>query len=433
MVIDEKSKKNILISLVGTNPLPVAALSLYILDKDNFKNVSSLYLLYSEENEGISQVSTKGYAKKIKELISEKGYKDKVSIKLLGIKDIGVPAKIIQDAKELLTDLSINNNYGKIYFNYTGGTKPMSTSIYNWLCDNTNNKVELVYLDARTSSIVYHHKRGEDLRNCVMLNINNIIDLHDYERKKPKNKNNDSEIGDVCKNILGKLKKLIEKGQIDKFIEKQHHLHKAIDDKKPMEESVNEVFKEWEKAEEPLKEVGKKIIDYTNKCRNNNSKHKFLKFLKFLDGRWLEIYVYKVLENVKDNLSKNDKKLLSMERNLKIKVSSNKDFELDIVAVRGYQLFLISCTTSTSMSLCKEKGFEAYFRAKQIGGDEARVILITGLNKKESENKGTEILQKDLRLFTGTRNKSILAIGADELKKDILKRKFREFILEKEG
>ena len=49
--------------------------------------------------------------------------------------------------------------------------------------------------------------------------------------------------------------------------------------------------------------------------------------------------------------------------------------EFDIVALRGYQLFFISCGTTSSRSTLKLKLLEAYVRAQQIGGSEACVAL----------------------------------------------------------
>jgi hypothetical protein len=51
-------------------------------------------------------------------------------------------------------------------------------------------------------------------------------------------------------------------------------------------------------------------------------------------------------------------------------------FQFDVAFRRGYQFFAISCTTSSIVDVCKEKLFEAYIRAKQLGGSEARVILV---------------------------------------------------------
>jgi hypothetical protein len=52
------------------------------------------------------------------------------------------------------------------------------------------------------------------------------------------------------------------------------------------------------------------------------------------------------------------------------------DFEFDAAAMQGYQLYAVSCTRSADKGLCKSKLFEAYVRAAQLGGDEAKVGLV---------------------------------------------------------
>ena len=59
--------------------------------------------------------------------------------------------------------------------------------------------------------------------------------------------------------------------------------------------------------------------------------------------------------------------------------TKNPRFEVDVVAIRGYQLFLFSCTTQTDRGTrgqLKLKLLEASVRATQLGGDEARVALV---------------------------------------------------------
>jgi len=56
--------------------------------------------------------------------------------------------------------------------------------------------------------------------------------------------------------------------------------------------------------------------------------------------------------------------------------TGRKWFEVDVIAMRGHQIFVFSCTTSDDPSVCKEKLFEASFRAAQLGGDEARFALV---------------------------------------------------------
>jgi len=52
------------------------------------------------------------------------------------------------------------------------------------------------------------------------------------------------------------------------------------------------------------------------------------------------------------------------------------DFEVDVVARRGYQLFAFACTTTKTKKETKLKLFEVYVRARQLGGDEARIALV---------------------------------------------------------
>lgn len=65
---------------------------------------------------------------------------------------------------------------------------------------------------------------------------------------------------------------------------------------------------------------------------------------------------------------------------VKPKVGKNQDFDLDVIALRGYQLFAFSCgvrSNPNERGELKLKLFEAYVRARQLGGDEARVALVS--------------------------------------------------------
>lgn len=91
-------------------------------------------------------------------------------------------------------------------------------------------------------------------------------------------------------------------------------------------------------------------------------------FCKWLDGAWLESYVLHIVQNLPDEVRPQE-----VFHGVKTK---EIDFELDVVAVRGYQPFVFSCTTAGERSALKLKLFEAILRARQIGGDQARVALV---------------------------------------------------------
>ncbi len=80
---------------------------------------------------------------------------------------------------------------------------------------------------------------------------------------------------------------------------------------------------------------------------------------------------------------------LKQDPNARSEKDAPPSFELDVVALRGHQLFLFSCIATEGMerttdnpaagdrSEAKKHLFEAYMRARQVGGDEARVALVS--------------------------------------------------------
>jgi len=123
-------------------------------------------------------------------------------------------------------------------------------------------------------------------------------------------------------------------------------------------------------------------------------------FCKWLSGTWLESAVLSALQNCPQELHLND---CCMDIKPKEPGQSGSEpFQFDVVAIRGYQLFAFSCSTeSASQSggrgLLKHKLFEAYVRAQQMGGDEARVALVCCIAKAEAARLEAE-MRRDLRL-----------------------------------
>ncbi len=75
----------------------------------------------------------------------------------------------------------------------------------------------------------------------------------------------------------------------------------------------------------------------------------------------------------------------------------NRHFELDVVAVLGYQIVVVSCTVDHDPKLIKHKGMEAITRARQLGGDEARAIVLCGAQQRD-----TGFIEAELQDETGS-------------------------------
>ncbi|HFQ93259.1 MAG TPA: hypothetical protein ENK32_04575 [Anaerolineae bacterium] len=98
----------------------------------------------------------------------------------------------------------------------------------------------------------------------------------------------------------------------------------------------------------------------------------FLGFL--LGGKWLEHYTLDCVQALREKFAFHQTLLgIVPARAGRNNKEDDALFELDVAAIRGYQLFAFSCGTGKKLKL---KLFEAEKRARQLGGDEARVALI---------------------------------------------------------
>ena len=168
---------------------------------------------------------------------------------------------------------------------------------------------------------------------------------------------------------------------------------------------------------------------------NLNDSLAFQTFKKFLDdqsyskmetkdGYDFENYIFlKLSEKFKSRLTNGGE----IQSNWLIKYPTwQVYFELDIILLNGYHLAGISCTVSADKHACKSRGFEVILRTRQIGGDEARAILITRSNRNQ-----TRILQDELVYETGENQQNILVLGVDDLRQEeIYLRKIEKFVFD---
>lgn len=96
-------------------------------------------------------------------------------------------------------------------------------------------------------------------------------------------------------------------------------------------------------------------------------------FCQWLHGSWLESLVLLRLRQIAGAIGLHD---LRMGFHLHPTSRAAVLFEFDVVAIRGYQVFAFSCSTSDDKKELKHKLFELYVRARQFGGAEARMGLV---------------------------------------------------------
>ena len=126
---------------------------------------------------------------------------------------------------------------------------------------------------------------------------------------------------------------------------------------------------------------------------------------KFFNGVWLEYAAYAAFKKVLDEIkSKSNGKRNNVQLFHSVYVRTQgtgpaeRHFELDVVAVLGYQVVVVSCSVTSNLSDIKQKAMEAYHRAKQLGGDEARAVVLCVASYEYAER-----VEKELEDETGTK------------------------------
>lgn len=419
-----------LILLVGTNPLPNLVVAKFFIEK-NWK-LKKIWFVYSN--------NTSTYKEEIKKSIQEyeKTLSDRKKVSFededIELSDVRNSKKIKREIKDKIVDKVDKNS--KIHLNYTGGTKAMVIHSYRTLENAFKENISFSYLDSEKFRIFDDEDDyiSNDLRESIKITFDEMIKLHNYEKSKKE------DVKSVINNSIPVIEEIFSNE--DKFKEFFFSENNSGYDRKMFENKTKkgELAEKRSELEVSLFEkfipnaIFKKLLNsfpeeyklfdqnWKLKEKIDNKKIEFL--IGFLDGKMLEYYVYKTLEekNVLD-LSKKNEFLLSSQVYKEKK--GNQDIEIDLTFIKGYQLYAISCTTSPDKSVAKSKGFEVIHRSKQLGGEEAKSILITTLDDDKKET-----LQKSLNTSTGTQKENFLVLGFEDLEKETLKKKVSKFINE---
>ncbi|MCI4625448.1 MAG: hypothetical protein L3V56_05750 [Candidatus Magnetoovum sp. WYHC-5] len=427
-----------LILLIGTNPLPNYVVAKWFLINPNC-SIKRIWLVYSDANK--LQAGTKDIAKRLSKILNEEFIN--VKIKYCPLSNISRNDSIDNDIKKhIVKELKNYNDKNKLHLNYTGGTKTMSVHAYSYLRDACKDNISFSYLDARCFKIIGDSYcdifDDNDLRNTIKIDIDKLLKLHGYERKP------NEENCERWNNALDEFENIISTDKIneylswcDEFISVVYYNRKGefIKEKKKFIEHINanninaiidsfneskcetirELLQELPKEHSILNEDGSLWIP-DNELNNSLFKER-LKPVEFLHGKWLECYVQRII------LGNEELKEYTIIKPLKFKTSKDKDVDIDIAILCGYQLIGISITTDTKDGTNKLKAFEVLHRVNQIGGEEARAMLISCL-----PGDHIKAFEEDIKTITGSNKEKFKAIGVSKLQKDSLIKEIKDFV-----
>ncbi len=363
MKFDDKKVDHLFI-LVGSNALPCALAG----------------LLLAKENGNISLITSEGsydVAQRLQTWLEEK-FDQKTKIQLKSIKESS-PQSIFNGVAEELDRVKADF----IGLNYTGGTKIMSVHSYRaieqWVAEQSKTKTiktSFSYLNPRKLEMVFDPKnpssseseKTKAIGQKINLKFTDLLNLHGWTLRKELNteaiypKSANYLINLIKDNIWNEWEIWIT----DEFRkqtrrEKDPNKRKSKTQLKEITLTLPENltgFIECLKLELNLnldQSIFNNIKDPESLC-------------EWLEGLWLEYYLLEQLQKIFQEAS-----LCDFGQDIKVR---EIDFQLDAIAVCGYQLFAFSCTTDSKKGMLKLKLFEAFMRARQLGGDEARVALV---------------------------------------------------------
>ncbi len=358
---------DVLFLLVGTNPLPN-----YVAGCLLTKPGGTIVLLATEDTYAI--------ADRLKQILEAKAKTENQNWNIPEPREIDHTdaSQIHRKVSELIEEFA---DEGSVGLNYTGGTKAMAVHAYLAITEKRPDAV-FSYLDAkelamrieRLSAPIHVKKVGTDCR----ISLGELMQLHGRRMKAPPMTK--SWFPEVA-NTLAKLhqdkefrnewrqwcnQNLRRDNRPDKFKSKQALRKVQI----PQDEPLKQVFQAFET--ESYTTLGDLELLLQGRVPAQDTKKWNIKHLiEWLDGKWLEHYVLDAFQKIAAEVG-----LHEVVMNIEAPVGQTK-FEFDVAAIRGYQLFAVSCTTDASKGLCKSKLFEAYLRSHQMGGDEAHTALVS--------------------------------------------------------
>jgi hypothetical protein len=360
-----------LILLVGGNPLPNAVAGRLLVAQGG-----TISLVHS--------AGTADVAQRLKTWLEKQSTVPRVSVKLKEV-DESSPYSILDGVQGCLKAVRAQS----VGLNYTGGTKAMSVhahrALEQWAREQRITPV-FSYLDARTLEMVFDpveaggHEQKEYVGLALKLDLKDLLALHGWSLKhEPTRKallpHTARDLAKACGDDEGfnAWKEWIQREFRPKCRRQNKEGWKSKTDLQsirltlPTADSLRDVVGSM-RAELEQQEGD---LPLSHLIFRNEPKE----FCEWLDGKWLEHYVLDTLNTLATPLS-----LHECTQNI---VPNEVEFDVDVIALRGYQLFALSCSTEEKKGLLKLKFFEAYVRARQLGGDESRVALVCCSNDPE--------------------------------------------------
>jgi len=410
LIPDEHKAKHLFL-LVGENPLPN-----YVAAKLLLNQGGTIYLVYT--------TGTENQANRLQTILSNEGIG---TTQFIPLNNYESDAYHIQE--EICRKLETIRE-GKLGLNYTGGTKAMAVHAYRALFSKARPDTVFSYLDPRRLEMCIDRENGDRRRfkvepDVLQVELAKVFKLHGwnwgseptYESELPNAAqafaqfHAHEELVKLWRDWCDKILRAVTRDHRDKWLSENRL--KVLKDRDVPALSLDKL-KSSEEINSALTYLGVTGKDLSLEAVKDKGLDSLTSACKWLDGEWLEYYVLQQVQKISQEWSIHDSATSFWIRN-PIDTGNTK-FQFDVAFMRGYQLFAISCTTIDRKFDCKSKLFEAYIRAQQLGGSEARVALVCCVSERDDKALETEIVNVfNPEPESGERNHKVAVFGRDDL------------------
>lgn len=432
---------DILLLLVGSNPLPVYITARYLLDK-NRKDTNEpgmqkpervIFVFSSGEN------GTKIFRDKVQAQLENEGFKhdlfENCDRRIDLREEMRNYGKVYEEIKKVLE--TYKDQGIRVQLGYSGGTKTMvvaAAQAVQKFCNDNKSEFSFIDIDPANDRLMvscngelqtnlYPKIRLNMFFRDVELTLTDIFKLHDrleYDDYKEVSGNTE-----FFKKLYENDKDLYQLLSDESFKNCWHehwycckykNCEKYNRNKKIFNNYKKEIMQTFNKKEimqmfmqEFIEDISQKNPKYSKLFEflpvPDLAKDKLKHIIRLLDGVWLEEAVLKALDDIKIG---GEKYFDELRSNMEARLDGNTFFEVDVLARRGCQVCLFSCTTDDTKEICKKKAFEAYMRSQQLGGEHARFCLVCMIEGKEDLDK----IKKHLDHFEASQNFVIVGRSA---------------------
>jgi hypothetical protein len=314
--------------------------------------------------------------------------------------------RIISDLKPCLEKLKAKGK--SIGLNYTGGTKMMAVHSHRAVQELFGEGAIYSYLDANSLKMKIEGKGDYDVATAdeARITLEKLLKLHeDYKKNEPLY---ETEIR--CREAADALSRVNchevgvkvwrdtwqEFEKAGAFPQETSLIKSVADTARDKKISLNP--QTMQKIKDGYQDVLAALkanigdtaeqIAHKNGFDPKNGSDPKSKLANWLKGNWLEHHTLNQIRSIANrcNLNADGDGI-----NLKPITDSGRKTESDVIALRGYQLFYFSCFAGDDRGKAKLKLLEAMIRAAQLGGDEARVALVSCVDQKKVDGLGKEV------------------------------------------